>query len=287
MGKESYHSKMTYGTSEFPFAFFYDEADRYKQGVIGWHWHDEIEFIYVLSDHVICSIGADQFELHAGDGMFINHSILHRFEICSSGKMLSLVFLPRFIASPKTAIFSSFIQPVLEANLYYQFLSNDDPEHSKVLKKIYAASQAIQEDSKLRELNTYIAALDMWRTFYICFIDDKLFPKRSKFIKTQNRIQLMIDFIEMNYTTDISVEDIAGAANISKSEAGRCFDELLRVSPLKYLNSYRLSVAVKLICETEEPISMIASAVGFNSNTYFTRLFHKQYGMTPIQMRNQ
>ena len=69
-----------HGTPEFPFEYYLDDIDEISQGYVEWHWHNEIEWAWVESGKVICRIGNEKIILEAGEGIFINSRVIHRFE---------------------------------------------------------------------------------------------------------------------------------------------------------------------------------------------------------------
>ena len=103
----------------------------------------------------------------------------------------------------------------------------------------------------------------------------------------QARLRKMMQFVWENYTERISADDIAGAANISQSAALRCFRAGTNMSPVEYLNDYRLRCAKEKLLTTHSMISEIALSVGFESVGYFNRLFKREFGMTPRQFIQQ
>ena len=94
-----------------------------------------------------------------------------------------------------------------------------------------------------------------------------------------------IKYIQFNYSHDISVDDIAKAAGVSRRECFRCFKELRGESPTVFLTQYRLSIAATQLATTGLPISAIAENCGFESSGYFSRLFKARYGKTPREFR--
>jgi len=100
------------------------------------------------------------------------------------------------------------------------------------------------------------------------------------------RVEQMITFIEEHHPEDLSVAEIASAACISTTEASRCFREVLKIRPIQYLNQFRLQKAKLLLLSTDKSVAEIAEETGFSSNTYFTRLFRRMYGSTPVEVRN-
>ena len=71
-------------------------------------------------------------------------------------------------------------------------------------------------------------------------------------------MQKMLSFINENYSRDISLNDIAQSASISKSEASRCFQSYLNTSPVNYLLNFRVQKAMQLLRSTEMTVEAIA-----------------------------
>lgn len=84
-----------------------------------------------------------------------------------------------------------------------------------------------------------------------------------------------IKYIQFNYSSDISVDDIASAVGISRSHLYRVFISNLNQSPIDYLTEYRINEACNLIKNTTLSISEIAVSVGFFDQFYFSRVFKK------------
>ena len=101
------------------------------------------------------------------------------------------------------------------------------------------------------------------------------------------RLQQMVQFIDREYAGSITLQEIADAACISKSEALRCFRVGMHCAPIQYVVAVRLERARSLLLTTLEPVTEIAFQVGFDNCSYFDRAFKKKYGMTPGQMRRQ
>ena len=72
---ETLMEKRTHGQSAFPFQYYLEDIWDFDFHTISWHWHQEIEFIYVQSGEAECYIGKDNFSLPAGSGLFINTKI--------------------------------------------------------------------------------------------------------------------------------------------------------------------------------------------------------------------
>lgn len=92
-------------------------------------------------------------------------------------------------------------------------------------------------------------------------------------------------YIKDNYSKKISIEDIAKHAHLSSSHLFAVFKKQMGVSPISFLNSYRMSVAAELLQRTTKPIKQIASEVGVIDSIYFNKIFKKHYQMSPSEYR--
>ena len=91
----------------------------------------------------------------------------------------------------------------------------------------------------------------------------------------------MLDYINKHYHEHIMLEDLARAANISRSEAGRCFKTFMHNSPMEVLLRHRLQIAHKMLSEKIYTVEEVSNSCGFNSVNYFRRQFKRLYGITP------
>ena len=100
------------------------------------------------------------------------------------------------------------------------------------------------------------------------------------------RISKAIAFIEEKYSEDISVDMLAAAVNMSPSRFYPCFKEAVGVTPIDYINHYRVNRAIMhLVNDDDKSIENISAEVGFDSSTYFRRVFKKITGRSPRDYR--
>lgn len=98
--------------------------------------------------------------------------------------------------------------------------------------------------------------------------------------------QRMQAYIEAHYTAALSLQKIAEAVGASSSYAHRCFTSYTGVSATEYVQRLRLERAVHLLLSSDLPLGAISLAVGFRSQSYFTRLFSQKLGMSPVRYRS-
>ena len=99
-------------------------------------------------------------------------------------------------------------------------------------------------------------------------------------------IEKALHYIKENYREKISVEDIAAQAQLSSSHLFAVFKKQFGVSPISFLNSYRMSIAAEQLQVTTKSINRIAAEVGIEDSIYFNKIFKKHYQMSPTEYRN-
>ncbi len=109
-------------------------------------------------------------------------------------------------------------------------------------------------------------------------------PKNKK-----HNIPLQLDnalaYIKNNYKNAITVNDIAKEVNLSASHLFSIFRNELGISPISYLNNYRLSIAADKLLKTDKAITEISAMVGINDSVYFNKMFRKAYQLSPSKYR--
>jgi AraC-like DNA-binding protein len=91
--------------------------------------------------------------------------------------------------------------------------------------------------------------------------------------------------VEHNYTREITLAEIAGAANFSIYHFARFFKEATGMTFIQYLNNYRISKAIRYLCSTTDPITEIAFQAGFDSIKTFNRVFKQLKGCSPTEYK--
>ena len=100
-------------------------------------------------------------------------------------------------------------------------------------------------------------------------------------------VQLAMEYIQENYTKDISRQDIAEHLKINDQYLSRIFKSLTGKTITTYITECRIEQAKNLLQQGDINLKYLYSAVGFNDYNYFFVVFKKQVGMTPIQYKNK
>ena len=100
------------------------------------------------------------------------------------------------------------------------------------------------------------------------------------------RLEKVISYIESSYSKKTLVEELARLANMSVSRFFPYFKNEFGVTPIDYINSYRIGRAIILLMnDSSLTVESVSEAVGFESSAYFRRVFKSVTGYSPRQYR--
>ena len=105
--------------------------------------------------------------------------------------------------------------------------------------------------------------------------------------KYNSVIEPAINYIESNYTVNISISTLAELCHISVSTLFEQFKRLYGVTPIAYKHNIMIQYAIDLISNTRMSIEEISGVVGFSSSNYFRKVFIKLTGKTPKELRKK
>lgn len=106
---------------------------------------------------------------------------------------------------------------------------------------------------------------------------------------TQNPFVIQLDkILEKNYSDEqFSVNALAEKVHFSRMQLHRKIRSITNKTTSEYIRDFRLSKAKMLIESTDSTIAEICFTAGFNNPSYFTKLFHTKYGITPSSLKTQ
>lgn len=101
----------------------------------------------------------------------------------------------------------------------------------------------------------------------------------------KQKIEKTLIKMESNITNNLSLKDYADELYLSVDRFSHLFTETVGVPPYKYILSLKMTRAKQLLRQTEHSISEIAKFIGYQDPLYFSRIFKKHCGVTPMQYR--
>jgi AraC-like DNA-binding protein len=99
------------------------------------------------------------------------------------------------------------------------------------------------------------------------------------------RLQPVLDHVRQHYAERLPLATAAALCGMSPGRFGRVFKEAAGMTLVAYVPQVRMARAVELLADTQEPISAIASRLGFSDQSHFDRRFRRWFGRTPSAYR--
>lgn len=115
----------------------------------------------------------------------------------------------------------------------------------------------------------------------------RLVPNPEKVPSWHGLMKKITLYINDHYAEDLSVSQLAKLIGTSTSKFTRAFIRTLNITPGKYINNIRLTVARQMLETTDKTLVEIAQETGFYDLSHFTRAFKKERKTTPGQYRHK
>ena len=283
---ETLRETVCHGSDEYPFKYYNEDIWLFDFHCIDWHWHSEVEFVFIEKGTAEFLVGSGRYVLTEGTGIFINSQVIHRFEASESVIIPNIVFSPSLLSAEDSLIYRKYIQPLLDSSVECLIFSPEVPWQKEVLKNLLLVFD-VQDTESIGEIKTVELLLKIWETVYENANISESIPAAKATAHTQAQLQIMMQYMHKNYSEHITLADIAQTVSVSKSSALNIFNKYLHISPVSYLINYRLKRAAKLLASTDSSIYSIASNTGFENVGYFCRSFRELFGVTPSEYRKK
>ena len=243
--------------------------------------YNEFFWVRVMEGELCFEVDGSLLYVRSSETLFINSSHFHTFRGISKAPACF-----RIIAAMPDAVSTPPVDSRIEK------MVRDDSFSSIVIRPV--SELFSYELDAIFDLNRHhpdawefeVAAhyLQMLRQIYRIYRHTNPDDTIRRSIDLQS-LRKMLGFIGENFRDEITLDQIAAAGRMSRSRCTRVFRRYLQESPIEHVQKYRLERSVYLINNTDLQFSEIAGKCGFNQQSYFNRLFVRNYGMTPKQMR--
>lgn len=252
------------------------------------HWHDELEFIYVLDGKMDFHIEEKLLTASRGDFLAIHASAMHR---CVPHKKEDCRFIRALIhpsiLTENQSVRNKLLTPLLGRTARpYFYISSSSPDAPRLGGMLQEINRINEKHLPGFELESIGLLHILLARLYALFPPEKQTQEDmpGTDISAQRR---MVAYISHHYPEKISLAGIAAAGSVSRSKCCQLFKKYMQQSPIDFLNRYRLEISRNLLDSTENSILEIANACGFSSQSYYTKMFSEKFNYTPTQYRSR
>ena len=116
---------------------------------------------------------------------------------------------------------------------------------------------------------------------------DKIFSYEEEIEDSKDLVSEINQFIHLHYRENIGRSEIGAAFYLVPEYLSKLYKKKTGMNLKDYINGYRIEQAKKLLAGGEMPIGEVAVSVGFDNLSYFSTLFKKSSGISPLEYRKQ
>jgi AraC family transcriptional regulator, melibiose operon regulatory protein len=285
--------KMKHGTAELPIALHKLTYPRGTDMLFYLHWHKEFEILVITEGTVLFTIEQQEYLLTPGDFVFINSNYYHSAR-AASGEQCSFYALDfsyqLLLENLNTRFGRKYILPILNGNLAFAEVirkaeADIDPSswQAQIMKKLTEINKFPEEGLESHELAIKSHIFALWDLYYQnAAVKSNL---SDTDLHNMERLKPVLQFIHENYSYEITLAELAGLIPMSEGQFCRMFKQTMKVTPVEYIIRYRILQSCRLLLDTDKNIGEIANLSGFNTISYYNRLFLQTIGCTPKHYR--
>lgn len=247
-----------------------------------WHYHPEYELTYIIKGNGHRLVGNSYEHYSDGDLVLLGSNLPHTWSGKSEDDTNSEAIVIQFSAA--------FIMPFLGFN-----------ESTTIKNMLDNADRGIsfeRDDLIVSKIIDLIEATGVDRILKLISILDDLSQKQSQGIasntfhnivsrKNELRINKVCVFIQNNFNDKITLKQVADLIYLTESNFCKFFKKATGKTYSDYLNEIRINETCRLLMQSEKAISQISYECGFETLSYFNRVFYNKKGVTPSVYRKE
>ena len=247
-----------------------------KQGVISttYHWHKEIELVYVMDGAVTIKINTQDRSLHADEFVLINSVENHRLS-AENAQCLILDISYEFAAQFDESLYSSVFKVI-----------GGSGAEEELHNLLWQLSRTVNE-SDLPDLRQYSLITEILHVLFVqCRHETPNAVKESENIQSRH-VKLALEYIEQHFREEFTEKSVAELLGIQSVYLSRRFKEATGKPFTEYVMEFRLERAMDALINKGMPIDDAADYGGFPSKRTFIAKCKRAYGITPFQLLKQ
>lgn len=245
------------------------------------HSHDfyELYFQIVGTRRYFCD--NQYYDLSENSLVTIPPHTLHKFET-GPYERISVYFTPDKLPPEQGALLTS-----LAKKRVVQFPEKEMKQIHRTLNKLLQIFNSETTNDKHLQLSLWVGML-LHQLYYANATE------QSETLRLTNEalnkdlsptILKIMDYIKMRYNAPVSLADLCQEFHLSKAWICKSFLDANGMTIFQYKNSLQLNKAKELLRTTTTPIAKIAKTTGFSSPNYFSKVFTKNMGSSPLEYR--
>ena len=279
---ENYQEKKTHGEISFPFVTYICTIPLDFKNV-PLHWHDEMEIVYIKKGTGCISVNLNEFIVAEGSVIIILPGQLHSIYTSDNTERMeyeNIIFNPGILLSKQADTCSrDYLMPLFSGDTSVPVHFHSGVPHYKEIAEILDNCDRAGAEKPHGEA-LYIKS-QLFMLLYVLENKCRLKEPAIKSMKSLESMKSVIKYVELHYSDHITIDDMAEITSCSPSYFMKSFKKTFHTSFIDYLKNYRLTIAARMLTQSDGSVLDICESVGFDNLSYFIRSFKAKYGVTP------
>ena len=244
------------------------------------HVHDKYELYFLIYGKRGLLIKNNFYKLEKGDLILISPGILHKTLDDSPSEYKRIV-----INFPKKII-ENIMQ---DSEAYKNFAKKDaiiirDSATSDFARDATSLLESVvwNDDKKPGQFESLLMTI-LYKFIYFLVSGENILPSTKDNEKKHELISDILEYINRNYTANITLAELSMHFYMSEFHLCRCFKKSMGRTIVEYINYLRIEKAKQMLSESKKPIKEIAKICGFNTTAHFNHLFKEYEKVSPTQ----
>ena len=260
-------------------ADFFIEKEEHRGTMHAMHHHRSYELYFLVKGEREYFIDDRFFKLGEGDMVLVPRAMLHR----TAGKG-GTRFLVHFSESFLLRYFTrEALSPLLSRRPFVFRADESGREHLNRILHTLLLEYNRAEREGVGKNEPLLAGYLYQLLFTMGYATNTYVPHDY----ADGRVTQVIKYINENYNQIADIEEIAAHFYISKYHLCRIFNKNLGIPLIAYLNTIKIREACSMIKRGEGNLTEIAMQCGFNSSSYFCKVFKNEKGVSPTEYRKR
>ena len=170
--------------------------------------------------------------------------------------------------------------------LYQRFTTDGRPEVRNIPYEAYRV-QLFEQAYNLLEQSYDMHDIELINLNLLHFVTSLIYYKeRNTVLDNEDKVTGSITFMQNNLNMQFSITELAQQQQVSVSHYSRIFKQRTGHTPIHYFNQLKIQKSCQYLYFTDKSIKEISTLFGIGDSFYFSRLFRKLMGISPLQYRN-
>ncbi len=279
--REEENLDWAYKDKEEGYSFF---ANHMNGAVVSLHCHKHFELFYLVSGQANVQLEHQSYEMKEGDIVYVAPYQRHRIQCLGKSRFLVVQFQASVIGKRYEHIMRIpyFIKLMMEEAAVSQCIEGNNELGTlfEAVETMILKEEVGKEIGSKSILLALVHALVKLELLNLDYLDQMLQSQTDKMME-------VLRYVQEHIEKEITEEEVAHMLGYNTSYFSQLFKRNMKINFSTYLLYYKVSEAEKMLIETNQSVTEIALALGFNSLSYFNRVFKKKHKMAPSQYRKK